>query len=95
MDTTILNLILTLISIVSYIITIASLFTKMKQDKEEKVKHDAKMEEKLDTISEKVDSMASDMKELKKNDNEKSVLIGQHECRIKALEHWRDHTSMS
>lgn len=90
-----LSLILTAVSIVSYVITIISLFVKMKQDSDVKVKHDVKMEEKLDTISEKVDSMASDMKELKKNDNEKSVLIGQHECRIKALEHWRDHTSMS
>lgn len=90
-----LSLILTAVSIVSYVITIISLFVKMKQDSDVKVKHDAKMEEKLDTISEKVDSMASDVKELKKNDNEKSVLIGQHECRIKALEHWRDHTSMS
>lgn len=89
-----LSLILTAVSIVSYIITIISLFVKMKQDSDVKIKHDAKMEEKLDTISEKVDSMASDVKELKKNDNEKSVLIGQHECRIKALEHWRDHTSM-
>lgn len=90
----VLSLILTAVSIVSYIITIISLFVKMKQDSDVKIKHDAKMEEKLDTISEKVDSMASDVKELKKNDNEKSVLIGQHECRIKALEHWRDHTSM-
>ena len=90
-----LSLILTAVSIVSYVITIISLFVKMKQDSDVKVKHDAKMEEKLDTISEKVDSMASDVKELKKNDNEKSVLIGQHECRIKALEHWRDNTSMS
>lgn len=90
----VLSLILTAVSIVSYIITIISLFVKMKQDGDMKIKHDAKMEEKLDTISEKVDSMASDVKELKKNDNEKSVLIGQHECRIKALEHWRDHTSM-
>lgn len=90
-----LSLILTAVSIVSYVITIISLFVKLKQDSDVKVKHDAKMEEKLDTISEKVDSMASDVKELKKNDNEKSVLIGQHECRIKALEHWRDHTSMS
>lgn len=90
-----LSLILTAVSIVSYVITIISLFVKMKQDSDVKIKHDAKMEEKLDTISEKVDSMASDVKELKKNDNEKSVLIGQHECRIKALEHWRDHTSMS
>lgn len=89
-----LSLILTAVSIVSYIITIISLFVKMKQDGDMKIKHDAKMEEKLDNISEKVDSMASDVKELKKNDNEKSVLIGQHECRIKALEHWRDHTSM-
>ena len=90
-----LSLILTAVSIVSYVITIISLFVKLKQDSDVKVKHDAKMEEKLDIISEKVDSMASDVKELKKNDNEKSVLIGQHECRIKALEHWRDHTSMS
>ena len=90
----VLSLILTAVSIVSDIITIISLFVKMKQDSDVKIKHDAKMEEKLDTISEKVDSMASDVKELKKNDNEKSVLIGQHECRIKALEHWRDHTSM-
>lgn len=90
----VLSLILTAVSIVSYIITIISLFVKMKQDGDMKIKHDAKMEEKLDNISEKVDSMASDVKELKKNDNEKSVLIGQHECRIKALEHWRDHTSM-
>lgn len=95
MNATSLNLILTAVSIVSYIITIVSLFVKMKQDSDAKIKHDTKMEEKLDTISEKVDSMASDVKELKKNDNEKSVLIGQHECRIKALEHWRDHTSMS
>ena len=91
----ILSLILTAVSIVSYIITIVSLFVKMKQDSDMKIKHDSKMEEKLDNISEKVDSMSSDLKELKKNDNEKSVLIGQHECRIKALEHWRDHTSMS
>lgn len=90
-----LNLILTSVSIVSYVITISSLFIKMKQDSDKKIKHDTKMEEKLDNISEKVDSMASDIKELKKNDNEKSVLIGQHECRIKALEHWRDHTSIS
>lgn len=90
-----LSLILTAVSILSYVITIISLFVKMKQDSDVKVKHDAKMVEKLDNISEKVDSMSSDLKELKKNDNEKSVLIGQHECRIKALEHWRDHTSMS
>ena len=95
MNATILSLILTAVSIVSYIITIISLFVKMKQNSDAKIKHDAKMEEKLDTIYEKVDSMASDVKELKKNDNEKSVLIGQHECRIKALEHWRDHTSIS
>ena len=91
----ILSLVLTGVSIVSYIITIVSLFAKMKQDSNAKIKHDTKMEEKLDTISEKVNSMSSDLKDLKKNDNEKSVLIGQHECRIKALEHWRDHTSMS
>lgn len=88
--TEVISLILSVFSIIGYIITLATFLRQSKKDAEDSARERTEMRDDIKYLRKTVDELVCMVQKTNDQTNRHEATLAQHESRLTALEHWKD-----